>query len=323
MNNESYRIFCLEEKTIPLFMQPDWLEAVCDKNTTWHVLTSKNTSPPNGQFEEETQAVLVYCLKIKYGLRQIIMPPFTQFTGIWFSENLKEKIAQNVDYQQVVIAELIEQLPKQHRLILQFHYDLSNIDCVKQAGFMVSQRHTQVIEDVKDVDTLYRNLSRDIPRNIKKARKHFHIAIKNDFDTFYRISNNVYERQKSPNPVPLSIWRAVHTLIHEKNYGKVYYALDHNNEAHAVVMVVWDASTCYDLASGSTDKGRKYGGSTQLLWQAISDSIGVYQTFNFLGSTIPAIEAYNSCFNVSKKYYFKIIKYKNRAVKHLFKLLKK
>jgi Acetyltransferase (GNAT) domain len=311
-DKESYIFLCQNEATIPLFMQPEWLDVVCEKDLIWDVVLSKNK-------EGVVEAALVFCLKKKWGITQITMPHFTQFTGFWFLE----KLSQDIDNQQVIVEKLLNRLPKKHRTFLRFHYDFQDITLFKKNGFYTKQFKTQIIENVANLDIAYQKLSRDVQRNIKKAGQNFRVVVKDNFEVFFKLANSVFERQNTPNPLPLSIWKSVHKLIHHKGWGRVYHALDNNNEAHAVVMVVWDAKTMYILASGSTEKGRKYGGMTQLIWQAISDSLGQHETVNFLGSSIPAIQAFNLRFNAENKTYFSVEKYQNKWIEMLFEFRKK
>jgi Acetyltransferase (GNAT) domain len=310
-DKETYILFSKYEASIPLLMQPEWLNAVCGKEMTWDVALARNS-------EGVIEAVLVFCLKKKYGITQITMPYFTQFTSFWFNE----KLAQNIDNQSVVIDFLLKKIPRVTRILLRFHYSIKQDFTFKKNDFQVKSLNTQVIENLMSVAEIHQKLSRDVQRNIKKAEQHFNVIVKNNFDVLYTLANNVFDRQSTKNPIPLSIWQSVHDLVHEKKWGKVYYALDDRNEAHAAVMVVWDAQTLYILASGSTDFGRKYGGMTQLIWQAISDSVGRFERVNFLGSSIPAIQAFNLRFNAENKTYFSIQKFQNKAVGQIFKLLK-
>jgi hypothetical protein len=308
-DKESYLLFCQNEVIIPLFMQPDWLDTVCGRELNWDVVLSKNT-------EGVVEAALVYCLKKKYSITQITMPYFTQFLGYFFSTQL-------IDNQEVVKEKLMLKVPNVHRTLFRFHYNLQDVSAFEKKGFQAKKHQTQVIENLINLEDLHQKLSRDVQRNIKKAGQNLRVVVKDKFDILYKLASNVFERQSTINPIPLSIWQSVHTLIHEKNWGKVYYALDNNNEAHAAVMVVWDAQTLYILASGSTEKGRKYGGMTQLIWQAITDSVGKHKNINFLGSSIPAIQAFNLRFNAENKTYFSVEKYQNKWIEKLFKLRKK
>jgi hypothetical protein len=311
-DKESYLFFCQNEASIPLFMQPKWLDLVCGKNLIWDVVLSKDKGGG-------VEAALVFCLKKKYGFTQITMPHFAQFTGFWLSENL----SQNIDNQQVVKHDLLKKLPIVLQTNLRFNTHFTEKNLLIEHGFEVENKQTQVLENLQNLDVLYQNLSQNVQRNIKKAKQHFRVEIQDNFESFYPIINTVFERQNTPNPIPLSIWQAVHSFIHQKDCGKVYFSLDENNEAHAAVMVVWDAKTMYLIANGSTEKGRKNGAMSQLIWQAIQENLGNVETFNFFGSSIPAIQAFNLRFNAENKTYFSVEKYKNKWIEKLFKLLKK
>jgi Acetyltransferase (GNAT) domain len=311
-DKESYIFLCQNEATIPLFMQPDWLDVVCGNELVWNVVLSKNR-------EGVVDAVLVFCLKKKYGITQITMPHFTQFTGFWFLE----KLSQDIDNQQVVINMLLEKLPKIIRTNLRFHYNFSNNKLLLNQNFEVENKQTQVLENLQNLDFLYQNLSQNVQRNIKKANQYFRVEIIDNFDLFYPIINTVFERQNKTNPIPLSIWQSVHTFIHQKECGKVYFSMDENNEAHAAVMVVWDANTMYLLANGSTEKGRKLSAMTQLIWHVITENAGNVDTFNFFGSSIPAIQEFNLRFNAENKTYFSVMKYQNKIVEKLFRFIKR
>jgi Acetyltransferase (GNAT) domain len=307
-DKEQYLLFCQNEVTIPLFLKPEWLDVVCEKDLIWDVVLSKNT-------EGVVEGALVFCLKKKYGIRQITMPHFTQFLGILLN-------VQVFDNQQVVIEKLIQKLPPAQYTFLRFHYHFQDVLCLEKNGFQLKKIKTQVIENLLNIEDIHQKLSRDVQRNIKKAGQNFRVVVKDNFDILYKLANNVFDRQNTKNPIPLSIWQSVHKLIHEQEWGRVYFALDNNNEAHAAVMVVWDDQTMYILASGSTDKGRKYGGMTQLIWQAITDSVGRFETVNFLGSSIPAIQAFNLRFNAESKEYFSAVKFQNKFIEKAFKWLR-
>jgi hypothetical protein len=311
-DKEYYLLFCQNEASIPLFMQPKWLDLVCGKDLIWDVVLSKNR-------EGVIEAALVFCLKKKYGFTQITMPHFAQFTGFWLLENL----SQNIDNQQVIKNDLLKKLPIVLRTNLRFDTHFTNKNILIEQGFEVENKQTQVLENLQNLDALYQNLSQNVQRNIKKAKQYFSVKTQDNFESFYPIINTVFERQNTPNPIPLSIWHSVHSFIHQKGWGKVYFSIDENDEAQAVAMIVWDVKTMYLIANGSTEKGRKLGAMTQLIWEVISDNAGQVETFNFFGSSIPAIQEFNLRFNAENKTYFSIEKYQNKWIERLFKLLKK
>jgi Acetyltransferase (GNAT) domain len=303
---------CEKEPTIPLFMKPDWLDAVCEKSLTWDVVLAKNESG-------DIEAALVFCVKKKYGITQITMPPFTQFTGFWFSENVLQK----VDNQQIIVNYLLKKLPTAFRTTLRFHYDFTDKKALTQLGFEVENRQTQELLNIQNKVITHQNLSQSVHRNLKKANQYFKIETKDDFDLFYKISNIVFERQNIFNPIPLSIWRSIHTLIQQIGCGKVYFSVDENGESQAVAIVVWDVKTMYLIANSATDKGRKMDVMTHLIWHIIEENAGQVENFSFLGSSTPSIAAFNLRFSAENKSYFSAFKYQNVFVKKVFEFLKK
>jgi Acetyltransferase (GNAT) domain len=303
---------CEKEPTIPLFMKPEWLDTVCANDLTWDVVLWKNEG-------EKIEAALVFCVKKKYGITQITMPPFSQFTGFWFSDN----ISQNADNQRVIANYLLEKLPKAFRTTLRFQYDFVDKNTLINHGFEVDNRETQVLQNIQNSDEIYRNLSGNVRRSIQKARPFFSIETKDNFDLFYTLSSTVFERQKIPNPIPLGMWRAVHSFMQQLGWGKVYFSVDENGENQAVALVGWDAYMMYLIAISSTEKGRKMDAMPHLIWHIIETNDAKVETFNFLGSSIPNIKAFNLRFNAENKNYFAAVKYQNLFVKKIFGLLKK
>ena len=293
-------------------MKPDWLNTVCANDLTWDVVVAKNT-------EGVIDAALVFCVKKKYGITQITMPPFTQFTGFWFSEN----ISQSVDNQQVIINFLLKKLPTAFRTALRFHYNFTDKNALTQLGFTVEKRQTQELTNIQNKALTHQNLSQSVQRNLKKASQYFRIETKDDFDLFYKISNTVFERQNISNPIPLSIWRSIHTLIQQRGCGKVYYSVDENGESQAVAIVVWDVKTMYLIANSATNKGRKMDVMTHLIWHIMEENAGQVGNFSFLGSSTPSIAAFNLRFSAENKVYFAALKYQNVVVKKIFEFLSK
>ena len=74
-NKEKYVQFCNANKSVPLFLQPCWMNAVCKKKDWWEVFL----------FEEnrEIKGVFVCYFTKKMGMKFIIQPMLSQYNGIW------------------------------------------------------------------------------------------------------------------------------------------------------------------------------------------------------------------------------------------------
>lgn len=319
MNNNKveYIKLCETEPTMPLFMQNGWLDAVCTEGgLSWDVALAKNK---NGIIT----AALTYAVREKWGLKLITVPHLTKFTGIWQRPLLASLHHENNNEVHNSMKTLIAQLPYFHRLTLNLNTDVVDWSPFYWAGFSQTTRYVQVLEPCENKETLYKNLNRNTKRNIKKAQEHFTIEVRDDFDNFIKLNNTVFERQNRSNSTPLSIWHNVERFLSETQQRRIYFSVDKNGIAQGAFYMVWDKGTAYALANGLTETGRTYGAMSQLTWQAISDATEMGLSFNFLGSMLPAVEAFNRGFNTVKKPYFVLQKSKNWVFEGVFTLMGK
>ena len=313
-NTEKYLELCQNEPTIPLFMQPHWLDAVCE-NGKWQVaLTMDN--------EQKITGALVFFQKNKWGFQVITMPHLTQFSGIWVRPLESENKGKKRDYEAKIMRELLLQVPKSFNITLRFHHKLTDCSPFLEAGFKQNIRYTQVIENLDSVENLRKALNVKVKQSIKKANFKFKVEIKDDLDAFLKIQKDTFARQNLKDPTPLSIWHSVDKTLSEHGQRKIYFSMDENGIPQAALYMIFDAKTAYQLAVGSTEEGRKFGATSQLLWQAISDSVGQVETFDFLGSMMPNISFFNQQFGTTKKPYFEVKKAANWWVEKMYLLFR-
>jgi Acetyltransferase (GNAT) domain len=316
-NKVEYIKLCETEPSISLFMQKGWLDAVCTEGgLSWDVALAKDK---NGKIT----AALAYVLREKWGLKIITVPYLTKFTGIWLAPLPYSTHYENNNEEYNRIKEIISQLPHFHRLTLNLNTNLTDWSPFHWADFSQTTRYVQVLELGENKEILYKNLNRNTKRNIKKSEGYFTVEIREDFDNFIKLNNTVFERQSKANVIPLSIWQNLDALLNDKNQRRIYFSVDKKGEYQASFYMVWDNQYAYALANGLTETGRTYGAMSQLTWRAIEDAADMGLSFNFLGSMMPSVEAFNRGFNTVKKPYFVLNKSKNRFFEGVFKLLRK
>lgn len=315
-NKVDYLTLCETEKNLPIFMQPWWLQAVCGNDMEWEAALSKDKN-------EQITAVLMYCKKKKWGFRIITVPYLTKYLGVWIRPSATNRSSKDSQlYEQDILKKLISQIPHCHKLTLQLHFNTQDWSPFYWANFKQTTRYTQILSDLTDKETLYSQLSTDVQRNIKKANAQLTIQTTDNFDLFWQTHNAVFERQKMKNPIPLSIWHNVETAAKAKKQRCIYISVDDKHQVQGTLYLIWDNQIAYILASGSTEMGRKSGVMSQLIWHAISDSVGVVESVDFLGSMLPQIELFNRRFNTEKKAYHVITKSGSNLLDCLFSLFR-
>jgi len=84
----------------------------------------------------------------------------------------------------------------------------------------------------------------------------------------------------------------------------VLIAEDENGAAHAGVLIVWDAESCFYLMGGGDPTLRSSGASSLCVWEAIRHASTVSREFDFEGSMIEPIERFFRGFGAVQRSYF-------------------
>ncbi len=316
-NKTAYISFSDGEETLPIFMQAWWLDAVCrDTGLEWDVALVKDKS-------HTIVAALTYAYRSKWGLKIITVPPLTKYMGIWQRPLTYPTNHENSNEEQIRIKSLLAQMPDYHRITLQLCPDIKDHSVFTWAGYNVETRYLQMLLDIPKTDAVYTQLNRNTKRNIKKAEQHFKIEITDDSELFLKLNNAVFTRQNKQNPIAEATWRYLDSILKEKKQRRIYLSKDENGMAQGAFYMIFDKQYGYALANGLSEHGRDQGAMSQLTWQAIQDTTQMGLSFNFLGSMLPNVEAFNRGFNSVKKPYFVLNKSKNSIFDLIFKMMGK
>jgi Acetyltransferase (GNAT) domain len=307
---ESYIEFCRVEKTIPIFMQNGWLDAVCRAGVSWDVAL---THDEKGRI----LGVLAYQIKQKWGLRILSEPFLSPFCGIWIKEKTFKNRHEQYHFEKKIIAKLIDDLPPFH--FAHFRFSTNNADWQPffWAGFKQTTRYTYQL-NLKNEDNFFAQFNQNTQRNIRKAEQKMSISTADDLDTFLKISNLTFERQNKKSSIPHSIWQSADAFLKNNNLKTVYFARDTEGSLEGAVYIIFDKKTAYYLAGGSTETGRKNGAMHFLLHKAIEDARqrGL-EFFDFEGSMLQGVESFFRGFNGQLMPYSAVWKYKNRFLELL------
>jgi Acetyltransferase (GNAT) domain len=293
-----FKRLCEAHTDIPLFMQDWWLDAACTQGSTWDVaLVFKE--PINDENKPEIIAALTYNIRKKYRLFTSISEPFlTPFCGIWFkNKNL-------LDSEKTEIAlKLLEQLPKTTRFSLRFKYNFSPTTAFFLKDFKYEKRQTYILDNLKNIDAVFKNFKDNLKREIKKATAYYTIQTSDDIASFLKLQHLIFKRQNSKNPIPDTIWLKIDAVLKEKKQRTIYIATTTEGVIDAAIYIVWDNNAAYYLASGVTEGGRKNNAVALLLWQAIQDAAPHVPIFDFEGSSISSIAFFFKRFGAVMKEY--------------------
>ena len=234
MNNKfKYRELCKCEKSIPIFSKNWWMDAVCGENN-WDVLLVEK----GGQIV----ASLPYYLRKRGKRREITQPPLTQTNGIWIKYPPNQKYCKKLAYEKKVMTGIISQLDELNLDYYNqnFHYSITNWLPFYWEGFKQTTRYTYVIENLANLDYIYKEFDPNLRNDIKKAKRNVIIKQDCDMETFYKINTKTFERQNLNVSFSLELLKNLDKVCKKNNCSKIFYAIDKFENIHAAIYIIWD-----------------------------------------------------------------------------------
>ena len=304
---EKYKELCSKEKSIPLFSQAWWLDAVCGEDH-WDVALVEKGG--------RVVAALPYQMTIRKGMRFINMPKLTQTLGPWIRASDTTYAKQLSEHKKLMTA-LISNLPNYDYFTQKFHYSVTNWLPFYWNDYQQTTRYTYILEDLSNENELWNGLQSKIRTDIKKATNRFNLNVRTDLSLgeFLEVNAMTYSRQKKVVPYTNEFVRKLYETCMSKNSCRLFFAEDNEKRIHAVSFIVWDENSAYYLMGGGDPELRNSGATSLIMWEAIRFASTVTKRFDFEGSMIESVERYFRAFGGRQMPYFQITKTNSRLLK--------
>ena len=301
--------FCALEKSLPLYMQNWWLDAVCTEGSSWDVCLAYNDA-------EQIEGVFVYYLTHKKEIfSSIQMPALTPHTGVWMREmdDFMPRQHEIYEYKQRILGNLIAQLPSTALYNQNLHYSLTDCQPFHQKGFKAETHYSYILEDIHDLEMVYDNMSDNVRRGIRKAEKDLIFGACDDFDVFFKMVEKTNLKQKVELNFDVKVFEKLDKQLAVKELRKMYIAFDTEGVPHSAIYIVYDTHSAHYLFGVNNLEKQGTNATSLLLWQAIQDaSNSGLDLFDFEGS-LHSNEAFIfQNLNTIQKPFFKITKARNR-----------
>ncbi len=205
----------------------------------------------------------------RFGLRQLMMPPYTRTLGPVFTlpESSRFKRGQNI---RRVTEALVRQLPRHDH----FHQTLDPADesplAFSLLGFRTVQCFTFVVPRTRAPDEVWQRCDQKTRNIIKSARQHFVVEQSAAFDRFVEVS--VAEHPPGQNIHDFELLAALFDACAQRGCGTVLQAVNERGSAVAAVALIRGRDTLYFWLSARrrTAEGAGSGGANALLlWRGI------------------------------------------------------
>lgn len=309
-NKEAYIRFSELIPALPLMMQPWWLDAVTQPDhKTWKVLLARNK-------QGEIEAVMPYVTGSKWGMRYVLTPQLTQYTGVWIVDKEGESMADRLSREKKLQNDIISQLKTKKIALFDVKFPLKYTywSPFYWAGYQQETHYTYRLENIQDTESLFAQLDYAKQKQIRKAQE-AGIVIDYDMsaDELYDLQCAQLDERGSKDVLSRELVHSVVEASRHRGQGLIARAKDKEGDTHAAILVVWDEHSAWELISAIHPDHRASGASTLVVWEAIKQVSDKTQAWDFEGSMIEAVDNSFRQFGGTPVPYYEIYK-KNKLI---------
>ena len=297
-----------EGQYVPLFQQYWWMETVC-KGKQWDVMLSER----NGVIE----GALPYLYGSRFGLRYILQPQLTQFTGPWYNY---PSGGDRVEFEHRVGSDLARQLKslKPHLCVLHFAPEITDWLPFHWEGFGQTTHYTYRFPSIGDPDALFAAASRARRQNMADVAGCCTLDPHFDPARFARMHREYFERTKGIDLLPQTLVEEVCRTALERGQALLWALRDGKGNPVNVSFVVYDDRCAYALMSAIAPEAPR-NSQTYLFWQMIRHLSTLTQAFDFEGSMEKGNEYFYRTFGTVQVPYFEVSRFRPACLSKLAK----
>ncbi len=316
LNKKKYLQFCTENKDVPLFLQPWWMDAVCKENARWEVFLYEE--------HDEVKGVFVCYFVSKMGLKMIIQPQLTQYNGVWLVHDNSATSNEKIQFEKKALSHLLLQLKnfKFDFFSQSFPPNFSNWLPFYWQGFSQTTRYTYQLDFTNPPEYYFKRFSHAKKKQIRKNEDNLLVNNELNGEEFYSHLANYHKSKGKKVFFSKETFLKIYNASKERNQGKIIAISDSKGNIHTALFVVWDKVRAYNLMSTIHPQFRSSGASTLVVYEAIKQMYKKVDFFDFGGSMEKDIENSISQFSAEQIPYFLIKKYNSILTKFTFPLLK-
>lgn len=299
---EKYLDLCKKEASIPVFCRDWWLDIVCGRDN-WNVILAEKGSNIVG-------AMPYYVTRGPFGSSRIIMPKLTRHLGVWIRYQNNQDTIRRLSFEKEVMYSIIEKLESTNIAFFSqhFHYSFTNWLPFLWKGFQQTTRYTYVLEDLTDLDGIFRNFERDKRTWIRKGEDNLKTGYDISAEEFHRVHRQALARQGLAINYSQEMLEEIFRAAYALEQGKSIFCRDAQGRTLGCLFIIWDECTANFLISAYDPEYRKNGMGALLTWEAIKYAATKTRKCDFTGSIIETYERSYPSFGGVQKPYFNIQK---------------
>lgn len=262
------------------------METVC-QGKQWDVLLCEQKGRIVG--------ALPYLHGSKLGLRYVLQPELTQFSGPWLNPNL------DFDSQIPVLDDLVSQLDKLHVALYyqKFAPSVTNWLPFYWHGYRETTHYTYRFDPLQPIDILMEKAQPQRRKRLELLRQECTLDRTVGAKEFATFHNEYYLRKSGRNLLSPNLVERVCATALDRGNALLYGLRDSKGRLLVADFVVYDSLCAHSLMSGMANNAPR-NSTTLLFWQLIEDLYGKTAAFDFEGSMDPGIEQFFRSFGATQ-----------------------
>lgn len=301
----AYRELCETEKSIPIFSQHWWLDAVVGAEN-WDVAVVRSNGHLIG--------TLPFATTRHFGMRLIHQPPLTPFLDPWIS-GTGSKISTRLGNEQRILQCLIDQLPHFDSFRQTYGENFLNWLPFYWNDFNQTTEYTYVVHSLGNLDLVWSEFESARRKHCKQGAERFTLEKESSLDTFLRLHKMTLANRNVAQSFSDDCLRRLDAACAERNCRKIHILVDEKGHPCSGTYTVWDDNCAYALMKGTDPQMQKTGAPSLCQWEAIKFSSTVAPKYNFVGNMNPSIEPYVRSFGARQTSVFTITKTTSRLLR--------
>ena len=273
----------------------------------WLKAISKDVKVLGYFHKDRLAAGIPLYFKKRFFITIATMPKLTQTWGVVI-EPLSGKRVKAASKEMEILRVFAHALAKHRVFIQNFSPNLQNWLPFYWNGFKQTSRFTYVLDDLTNLDEVWKGLRENIRTDIRKAEKRGVTVQPCSFEVALSAFKKTFERQRRNLPYSSEYLLRIYDEAKKHNAGECFAAKDMNGNIHAAALLVWDQKKAYYLVGGGDPDFRNSGATSLLIWQMIQFSAERSKEFDFEGSVVEPIERFFRAFGTKQTSYNVIYK---------------
>lgn len=292
-NKENYKIICEQRKDIPVFLQPWWLDTVCNR---WDVAIAMNGS--------EVAGVWPFQVESKVGVALLRNPVLTPYLGPHIFYPSVATGSQRDAFEYETITKLLTEMPSAPVLTLAIQPGIKQVGLFDQYGLTSHIKQTFLLNLLQDEAQLHANMRETTRHNLRLGGAELTITNSPEcIKELYRFHKSTLEAKGIKPAYTEARLSAIMKACIAHDAGSLWTA---RKEGRIVAMIwqLWDAHNSYYLMSARNPAEDDKRAVSVLLWHAIkyAKSMGL-SSFDFEGSIDTGVEKFFRNFGGERQLY--------------------